>query len=267
MASLATRLPRWFSYMFMLWCTNKSHVSKNGWSLPSWPVGAASRNWPEQRCSRGAGELGWKSDGFRGGKHCLVSPGLWWMLVKSRFFFFKWQFIFLFFTWWFWAKARRWFHDVGLPDSLQRKCCNHLELGTSFLVGWEVDAFLKLWKSSWVPSSKFPSTFVCKSVSQSNVFKLARFHCKIFCLSSHLWSFLLARWIFWIPQVADLIEICQLNAKCISTSWPNAWTISIEELLMRVHPPEMRQQIALEDATLKHPYHPFKLTVSISPKI
>ena len=136
-------------------------------------------------------------------------------------------------------------------------------LGGGHISGW--------WKLSWVPSSKFPSAFICKTFSQSACFPAVQVWLPevSFCLSSHLCSFLFADHFvpLKIPElVGDFIGICHLNAKCertqnrntystISTAWLNGWKISMfddQELLMRVHPPEMRQQVALEDRLKLH---------------
>lgn len=136
--------------------------------------------------SAAAEELGrGNSDGFRGWK-LPVSPGLWWVGVKSLGFL---QFILLDLIVLSQTQVVSWWY----LDSLQKKCYNCLEMGKLFLVVWE-GHISGWWKLSWVPSSKFPSAFICKTFSQSACFPAAQVWLPevSFCLSSHLCSFLFA---------------------------------------------------------------------------
>ena len=140
------------------------------WSLPFWPVGAASWNGAEQRCGRGAGEkgdFGWFFSFF--------SPGLWWVHIKSRVIFMAIHFAGLDS---FEPNPGGCFMMVGLRFSAEemlhllrtRKMISGC-LGGGHISGW--------WQLSWVPSSKFSSAFIYKSFSQSRrVFQPARFDCR-----------------------------------------------------------------------------------------
>lgn len=134
--------------------------------------------------SAAAEELGrGNSDGFRGWK-LPVSPGLWWVDVKSLGFL---QFILLdlivvlsqtqVVSWWY-------------LDSLQKKCYNCLELGKLFLVVWEVDTFPD--GENWVEYPQVNShqhSFV-KPFLNLHVFQPHRFDCqRLALLISLCWPF------------------------------------------------------------------------------
>lgn len=121
--------------------------------------------------SAAAEELGrGNSDGFRGWK-LPVSPGLWWVGVKSLGFL---QFILLDLIVLSQTQVVSWWY----LDSLQKKCYNCLEMGKLFLVVWEVDTFPD--GENWVEYPQVNShqhSFV-KPFLNLHVFQLRRFDCQ-----------------------------------------------------------------------------------------